>query len=158
MPGLTQNQIDVLMREGSFRGLLMMLERGEISESGVSAALTGIFRSLLGEIGEAKKEIVHIQNALAVMEGICRSAMHDRHGKANGLNTSRFTENLITLDAWVVSLVETDLTMTGMLNPGHTRKKIAELASAMNNLMDKRAAMKHPVFDDPNLFRGYVDR
>lgn len=146
------------MREGSFRGMIMMLERGEISESEVSAALSGIFRAILGEIGEAKREVVHIQNALAVMESICRAAMNDRRGKPNGLNASRFTENLITLDAWVVSLLETDLTMTGMLNPGHTRKKIVELASAMNNLMDKRAAMKHPVFDDPNLFRGYVDR
>ena len=68
------------------------------------------------------------------------------------------TNHLITFDAWVASLLETDLTITGLLNPSHTRNKITELARALNALMDKRAAEGNPVLDDPNLFRGYVDR
>lgn len=92
------------------------------------------------------------------MESSARAGMQAKAGPGAEMAQHQFTNNLITFDAWVVSLVESDLTMTGMLNPSHTRKKITEMAAALNALMDKRAAAGHPLLAAPELFRNYIDR
>lgn len=158
MAGLRKDQIDVLMAEGTFRGLKKLRERGAVTPAEEKIVIAGTYKAILEEVAEARRELSHIQNALAALAGAAQNAQRAPAGPAADNFYNQFTNHLITFDAWVVSLLETDLTMTGLLNPGHTRNKITEMAKAMNALMDKRAAERHPVLDDPNLFRGYVDR
>lgn len=157
MAGLKPHQRDILMREGAIRGLKTLTDRREVSAQEADAVLKSVLGAMLREITEARKEIARLNAALGAMEAACRSGMA---GGAAGRSVSadRFTESFITFDAWAVSLMETSLTIAGLLNPAHARKKISEFSTAMNALLDKRAAAGHPVMDDPSLFSGYVDR
>lgn len=148
----------VLMTEGAFRGLRMLKAKGTISEREAGEIASSVYGAILVEVEEARKELGHIQTALNALASSARQGQRAPGGSAGEMHFDRMTNHLITFDAWVVSLMETDLTITGLLNPGHTRNKITELARAMNALMDKRASESHPVMDDPSLFRDYVDR
>ncbi len=157
MPDLLPHQIDLLNREGSFRGLNMLSQQG-VPASTIRPRVAMVFNALQGEITEARKELQRLQESLNMMESACRAGAANPAGTGIDSNVDRFQQSFITFDAWAVSLMETSLTIAGLMNPAHTRKKITEFASAMNALMDKRASMKHPVLDDPSLFKGYVDR
>jgi hypothetical protein len=147
-----------LMREGAFRGMRTLLASGQISGAEASATLRRVYGSLLTEVKEARSELRHLEGALARIENICRTGSMMQNASPNDTNYEMLTQNVITFDAWAVSLMETNLTITGILNPQHTREKIKEFGVAMNALMDKRAAEQHPSLDDPSLFRNYVDR
>ena len=101
---------------------------------------------------------IKLQTSLSMMENAARAGAANPSATGGDANVDRFQQSFITFDAWAVSLMETSLTIAGLMNPDHARRKITEFSSAMNALMDKRAAMKHPVMDDPSLFKGYVDR
>ena len=117
-----------------------------------------IFGALQVEIAEARNELVKLQTSLSMMENAARAGSANPSSTGTDANIERFQQSFITFDAWAVSLMETSLTVAGLMNPDHARRKIAAFASAMNALMDKRAAMQHPVMDDPSLFKEYVDR
>jgi hypothetical protein len=152
---LNPQQLSVLMREGTFHGLRSLLNSGQITSEQASEVLARSYGAILGELEEAKRELKHIQNALTQLENVCRSGARSRNAKVGDINHQQLGQNLVTFDGWVVSLMETDLTITGMLNPTHTRSKIEQFGIAMNALMTKRAAEGHPVLDDPSLFNGY---
>jgi hypothetical protein len=157
MAGLAPHQIDILRREGAFRGLQTLSRQG-VSASEIRPVVVSVFKALQVEIAEARNELSRLQTSLGAMENACRSGAASPSSTGADPNIDRFQQSFITFDAWVVSLMETSLTIAGLMNPDHARKKVTEFASAMNALMDKRAAMKHPVMDDPSLFKGYVDR
>ncbi|HMJ08442.1 MAG TPA: hypothetical protein VK468_05520 [Pyrinomonadaceae bacterium] len=146
----------VLMREGTFRGMASLLRDQKISEAQASQVLAKSYAVLLLELDEAKKEIKHIHDAVSRLEHTCRAGSQSRNAQAADSNHHHLSNGVIAFDGWVVSLMETDLTITGMLNPEFTRRKISEFGTAMNALMDKRASAGHPVLDDPSLFKGYV--
>lgn len=153
----SDQQKQVLLREGSFRGIRQLESMRQITAPEAKAARISFMKTILAEVEEARKELVHLQNALTALGNAAQSSIRQPGGPSE-MAIDQMTNHVITFDAWVVSLVETDLTITGFLNPSHTRKKITEMSNALNALMDKRAAEKHPVLDDPSLFRGYVDR
>lgn len=155
---LTPDQRSVLMNEGAFRGLRSLITKGSLSEAAARQVAGFTYKAILEEVQEARKELMHLQTALAALENSARQGTRNPSASAHDPVYDQMTNHLITFDAWVVSLLETDLTIAGLLNPTHTRSKITELAKAMNALMDKRAREQHPVLDDPSLFRGYVDR
>lgn len=156
MAKLTFQQRAVLMNEGAVKGSQTLVDQGAISKELAQDIMKATYKTILEEIQEARREIVRIQSSLNMMENYARQASCNQGRSGN--DHRMMTEHLITLDAWVVSLLETVLTVTGILNPSHTRKKIDQLATSMHALMDKRAAEQHPVLDDSSLFRDYVDR
>ena len=158
MPGLTPQQRSTLVREGAFQGLKTLKASRTITDEQVKEVTVGVFKAILAEVAEARKELAHLQRALTAMENSARTCVRNPTGPMGDAAYVQMTEHLITFDAWVASLLETDLTITGLLAPTHTRMKISRLATAMNALMDKRAAELHPVMDDPSLFKDYVDR
>lgn len=157
MPNLLPHQREMLIREGSFIGLQTLSQQG-VPPAVIKAIASGVFKALKVELAEARKELTHLQNAITSMDAACQAGLLHPSGTGKDGNIDRFVQTFITFDAWAVSLMETSLTIAGLLNPTHTRKKIVEFSNAMNALMDKRAAMQHPVIDDPSLFKGYVDR
>jgi hypothetical protein len=155
--GFNDQQRQVLLKEGAFRGLRQLESMRQITPAESKAAKVSFMKTILDEVSEARKELAHLQTALTALGNAAQNGV-SQHGGPSEATIDQMTNHLITFDAWVISLVETDLTIAGFLNPGHTRNKITEMSRALNALMDKRAAEKHPVLDDPNLFRGYVDR
>jgi len=155
-PNLSNEQVSVLMKEGTFHGIEALEKQKKITPAQASAVLAASYSALLVEVEEAKKEIRHIQTALSQIENACRIGKQARGPRPAG-NRNNIGDSIVNMDNWVVSLMETNLTITGMLNPSLTRKKITQFGIAMNALMDKRAAEQHPVLDDPSLFHGYVN-
>lgn len=154
---LNADQVSVLMTEGTFRGVRMLLEQKKLTDDEARAVLARSYEALLLEVEEAQKELHHIQSALTRLENICRQGRQNKNPGAGEHLHQQMGDNVVNLDNWIVSLMETDLTITGMLNPSLTRNKINQFGVAMNELMNKRAVAKNPVLDDPQLFSGYVN-
>jgi hypothetical protein len=156
-PRLSPDQVRVLMNEGTFRGLKMMLQNRQITEEQARGVLTRSYDTLLGQVKEAKRELQRVQNALHRLENLLTIGKQSRKPVSTDPTLAEVGVVLNAFDGWVVSLMETNLTITGMLNPAVTRTKIKEFGTAMNALMDKRAAKNHPAFKDDELFDGYVN-
>ncbi len=154
---LTPAQKSVLMNEGTFRGLTILLKSNQITEAQVREILGRSYNTLLGQVKEAKRELQRIQAALLKLEGLFTRGKQSRGPYASDPIPREIGTALLGFDGWVISLMETDLTITGMLNPAVTRAKIKEFGTAMNALMDKRAEKHHPAFKDDDLFDGYVN-
>jgi hypothetical protein len=153
---LTDQQRSILLKEGTFHGLRQLLSSRQITDGEASEIIARSYGAVLQEIEEAKKELQHIQNALIRLESICRSGKQLKNSKPGDPLHTQLGDNVVIFDNWTVSLMETNLSITGMLNPALTRKKISEFATAMNALMDKRASQLNPVLDDKELFKGYI--
>lgn len=156
-PPLSPAQIRVLMDEGTFRGLTKLIQSRQITEAQARDILTRSYGTLLGQVKEAKKELQRIHAALTRLENLFAKGKQTRGPMSGDPTASEVGVTLMGFDGWVMSLMETNLTITGMLNPAVTRTKIKEFGTAMNALMDKRAAKNHPAFEDPDLFDGYVN-
>jgi len=156
-PQLTPAQVRVLMTEGTFRGPKQLLQSNQITEAHAGNILTRSYETLLGQVKEAKREMQRVQNALQRLENLL--TIGKRSQKPFGRDTTHTEVGvaLMAFDGWVVSLMETNLTITGMLNPAITRTKIRDFGTAMNALKDKRAAKNHPALKDDELFDGYVN-
>ncbi len=157
MGKLTSEQVSVLMREGTFHGVESLLKQNKMSQAEAAEILARSYGALLEEVEEAKKELQHIQTNLLRLEAACRQGKQNRGSRPAGTTRQNIGDTVVNMDNWIVSLMETNLTITGMLNPSLTRNKITQFGIAMNALMDKRAAEKNPVLDDPTLFSGYVN-
>lgn len=154
---LTPAQVRVLMDEGTFRGLRKLVQGNQITEAQARRVLTRSYETLLGQVKEAKREMHRVQIALVKMENLLALGKQSRKPFSNDPTPKEVGVTLMAFDGWVMSLMETNLTITGMLNPAVTRTKIKEFGTAMNALMDKRAAKNHPASKDPDLFDGYAN-
>ena len=140
---LSPDQKSVLMNEGTFRGLKKLLNGNQITETQAAGVLVRSYETLLGQVREAKSELHRIQAALQRLENLIKTGKQFRRPLNTDQTHVQVGVTLNAFDGWVVSLMETNLTMTGMLNPAVTRTKIKEFGTAMNALMDKRAAKNH---------------
>lgn len=154
---LSPAQKSVLMNEGTFRGLKKLINSNQITEAQAGGVLARSYETLLGQVKEAKSELQRIQTALLRLESLFQMGKRSRTPLTSDQTHVQVGVTLMAFDGWVMSLMETNLTITGMLNPVVTRTKIKEFGIAMNALMDKRAARNHPAFEDPDLFDGYVN-
>lgn len=154
---LSPDQVKVLMNEGTFRGLKILLKGNRITEAQAAGILVRSYDTLLGQVKEAKNELQRIQTALFRLESLFKAGKQSRRPLVSDQTHIDVGVTVNALDGWVVSLMETNLTITGMLNPAVTRTKIKEFGTAMNALMDKRAVKNHPAYDEPELFDGYVN-
>ena len=154
---ITEEQRSVLLNEGAFRGVAALVARNKINAADASAVLMIAYEALLKQIKEAKSELGHIAAALDRMEHTCNHGKHAKNPSVGDSDHVHLNQGLTAFDGWVVSLMETDLTMTGLLNPTFTRTKITEFGKAMNALMEKRVSEQFLTFKDPGLFSGYVN-
>ena len=69
---LAPHQLDILNREGSFRGLQTLSRQG-VPASEIRAMVVRVFKAIQVDIAEARKELSHLQTALGAMENACRA-------------------------------------------------------------------------------------
>lgn len=144
--------------QGAFVSLETLVREYGVSPAKGERLLGEFFRMLLLQITEAQKEMRHIQAALARMEQTCREGSHVKpNGWSRGASPliERFQRDLWALDGWVVSLLETDLTLVGFVSHSFARSKVCQLNQAMNALLRKREAGLFPFLKDPALFAHY---
>ncbi len=144
--------------QGGFVSLETLVREYVVSLKTEGRILGEFFRTLLSQIAEAQKETRHIQAALARMEQTCREGSHTRprgYGERQSPLIDRFQRDLWALDGWVVSLVETDLTLVGFVSHSFARSKVSQLNQAMTALLHKREAGLFPFLKDPTLFADY---
>ncbi len=144
--------------QGAFVSLETLVREYGVSLKTEGRILGEFFRQLSLQIAEAQKETRHIQAALARMEQTCREGSHARprrYGEGPSLLVDRFQRDLWALDGWVVSLLETDLTLVGFVSHSFARDKVCRLNQAMNALLRKREAGLFPFLKDPALFADY---
>jgi hypothetical protein len=144
--------------QGAFVSLGTLVREYGVSLKTEGRILGEFFRQLSAQIAEAQKETRHIQAALARMEQTCREGSHARPrglGEAQSPLIDRFQRDLWALDGWVVSLLETDLTLVGFVSHSFARSKVCQLNQAMNALLHKRQAGLFPFLKDPALFADY---
>ena len=112
---LSPGQVQVLMTEGTFRGLRTLQKSNQITEAQAAGVLARSYDTLLGEVKEAKTELQRIQAALRRFENLCKTGKQSRNPLAAEQTSLQVGLALMAFDGWVMSLMETNLTITGML-------------------------------------------
>lgn len=69
------------------------------------------YEKLFEQINEARRELDHIRGALQRIEQLCRT------NSQNFLDRQRLFSEQETLNGWVVSLLETDISMVEIIAP-----------------------------------------
>lgn len=85
---LSPDQVRILMNEGTFRGLHMLLRSKQITEEQARGVLARSYETLLGEVKEARRELQRVQNALVRLGRIFSRSENDRR---NPLRPTRRT-------------------------------------------------------------------
>lgn len=145
-------------QQGAFVSLETLVREYGVSAKSEARILTGIFSLLSLQIAEAQKETQRIQAALARLDQTCKGGSQIRP-RGSGVMQSplieRFQRDLWALDGWVVSLLETDLTLVGLVSHSFARSKVGQLNQAMTALLNRREAGLFPFLKDPTLFADY---
>jgi hypothetical protein len=144
--------------QGAFVSLETLVREYGVSAKWEARTLRDLFTRLSLQIAEAQKEIQHIQGALSRMDQTCKAGDHIRprgYGEGPSPLIERFQRDLWALDGWVVSLLETDLTLVGFVSHPLARSKVNQLNLSMTRLLNERKAGLYPFLKDPTLFEDY---
>lgn len=148
----------LVFEQGAFESLITLVREYGLSPKAEARILGQIFGLLLPQVAEAQREIQHIQAALSRMEQTCKGGSYIRprgYGEGQTPLINNFQRDLWALDGWVVSLLETDLTLCGVVSHSMTRGKVLQLNQAMTALLNRREAGLLPFLKDPTLFADY---
>lgn len=146
------------LKEGAFISLDTLVREFGVSLKSKSRILATIFEMLSEQVREAQNEVRHIQSALNRMEQTCREGSRERplvYGNTSTPLIGTLQRDLWALDGWVVSLLETDLTLVGFVVGDPIRDKVFQINQAMTALHNKRAANLTFNLKDPTLFEDY---
>lgn len=146
------------LKEGAFISLDTLVREYGVSLKSKSRILASFFKLLSEQVREAQKEVQHIQSALNRLEQTCREGSRERplvSGNASSPLQGKFETDLWALDGWVISLLETDLTLKGFVNGHGIHNKVFQINQAMTALLNKRAANLTFNLKDPTLFEDY---
>jgi len=142
-------------REGAFQALRNNVESGAISAETASQWTAQIFGVFHSKVDEAKKEVHHLQQALHRLDHVTLRGTRPRPYQLQDPLVMQLAHEATTFDDWVVSLMETDLTMIFLGAPGRARAKPQELAKAMATLTQKRIDELKFTLKAPELFASY---
>src|SRR5215207_1222983 len=142
-----------ILDNGAFAALVDYVNKGDISPQDASVFLGAIFKYYLAKVREAQSEVRRIEMALQRVAHICESGMVPKPWQAADPRVLQLAHELTTLDGWVTSLNETNLTMIGIGNPQRGKEKPYELAKSMEALWAKRRSELHLGLHAPDLFK-----
>lgn len=147
----------ILTSEGSVEGLKKLVTQQNFSQTIASGYLSGWLGFwMLEQLKEAAKEVQHVQSAITRLQQLASSIDRNHNIKFSDPAITQFMNELKTFDGWIVSLLETDLTMITFIDAKKGRNKLTELNGAMTALMNKRQADQSPLDKNPSFFSKYV--
>lgn len=138
--------------EGAFGAIIRHVLEGKVSNTVAEGWAAFVFKDLGDKIAEAKKELRHIDQSLDRLNQVCSQGAKLSEFDKLALRALSLSRELKTLDGWVVSLYETELTMMLFVNPLLAKAKPLEMARSIQALTQKRIAEGDFLLKAPELF------
>ena len=147
---------EILMQRGVFSGLMKIFNEVEVSKEEGAKIKAGLFKFILKKVVEAKNEIAKLQASVMRLEAACRAGSVPQPAEGNQAFTpsvERLTTEMKTFDGWVISLLESDISLLAtVFNPDTAGTRVKGLREAFAQLWTLRQP-GHKLFDNhPDVF------
>ena len=153
----TDAEKQVLKTDGLLVGLEKLARQNPGNEKGYSEYRSGwLGHWMQQDLKEASSEVAKIQAALQRLDQVSKNLEAAKFVSSADPRVAQFKKDLDALDGWTVSLLETVLKITGILDKAKARNKVSSLNTALLELMAKRVAADDPFRKDPSLFKAYM--
>jgi hypothetical protein len=139
--------------EGAFGAIMRYVREGQVSSTVAEGWAAFVFKDLGDRVSEAKEEIRRIEQVLDRLAQVCAQGAKTPMFDELALRALGLSRDLNTLDGWLISLYETELTMLLFVNPPRAKEKPAQMARSMQALIQKRIAEGNFLLKAPELFR-----
>lgn len=130
-----------LMEFGYFDGLHRLIEEYKLPDDLVVKLKIQLYKHILVKVLEAKNEVAKLQAATMRLEAVCRAGTVakplSKSSPAYGENYQALTNALQPFDGWVISLLETNISLLATVQNPHTA------GIRVNNLRDSFARLWH---------------
>lgn len=140
-------------KQGIFHAIEFFFSRGDISEAQAKAWNAAAYQFFLDQIEEAQREVRRIDAVLMRLQYTAAQGKHAAKWMPRDPRISQFAQDMGALDGWMISLLETCLTMSGFGAPERGRAKPHEIAQSMDRLWEKRIRELDFRLKDPGLFK-----
>lgn len=149
-----QEWVTAIAQHGLFGALWRFQEAGDLSAEHASRMLMAFFAKYEKQVQEAMHEADRIKAVLSRLASVCRrGATTNRRFTKDDVIIHELAQEAVTLDNWVISLYETDLTILGLARPDIAKQRPHELARSMDALWQKRVDEQVANLKDPGLFK-----
>jgi hypothetical protein len=139
--------------EGAFGAITRYVREGQVSSTIAEGWAAFVFKDLGDKVAEAKEEIRRIDQVLDRLAQVCAQGAKMPVFDELALRALSLSRELNTLDGWLISLYETELTMLLFVNPPRAKAKPLQMARSMQALMQKRIAEGNFLLKAPALFK-----
>lgn len=142
---------------GFFYGWEKIVKEYEPDRKEAASFKADLYRKLLDEVAEAKKEATRLQGLIGRLEQKCLAGIP--HGGADPMKgwdatASNLRLELEALDGWVMSLLESNVTLLHYIqNPETAGNRVRALGDAFGNLAARRAKERRLFESDPKQFQ-----
>jgi len=143
-------------KNGVFHGIDNLLTEATLSKQQASEFTAHTYEVMLKKVAEAKSEVHKINAVLANLEQTCRSGMVKQNPMSFNSHTMQreaLSRELTAFDGWIISLMESYLTLLFFGNPERANAKPNEIAQSMQALTQKRVSSMNFMLKDPSLFK-----
>lgn len=145
--------VNEVAKQGIFHAIEFFFSRGDISEGQAKAWNAAAYQFFLDQIEEAQREVRRIDAVLVRLRNTANQAKLAPKWMPRDPRISQFAQDMGALDGWMISLLETSLTMSGFGAPERGRAKPHEIAQSMDRLWEKRIRELDFRLKDPSLFK-----
>jgi len=156
-PTLTKEDANrIAVTTGYFDGLHKMLKEYDVSKETGARLKAMFFKHILKKINEAKKEIVRLQASIQRLEAACNAGTVPNEGEgldAYGPTVNRLLQEMRTFDGWVISLLESDISLVATIeNPETAGIRVKGLQKSFAELWALRIPGWKPFDNHPDVF------
>lgn len=157
MPLATKQQVfQELWNWGFFSGYERILQKYRPDLAEAASFKSHLYGLLLKEVVEAKKESVKLQATLERMEARCRRGVQNPGTPKNGWDehATPLQNDVVALDGWVMSLLESDITLLHYLQSFETATNRAlTIPQSIRTLIEKRRSDQRLFESDSGAFK-----
>jgi len=146
----------ILVTNGYFASLHKILQEYDVSKELGAKIKVMLFKHLMGKINEAKKELARLNASIQRVEAACSAGTVP--SPAEGLKAftpavNRLLEEVRTFDGWVISLLESDISLVAMTeNPETAGIRVNGLQKSFAALWNLRIPGLTPLQGYPDVF------
>ena len=146
----------LLIQHGYFYGLKKIFEEYDVSKETGAKIKAGLFKHVLRKVTEAKKEIAKLQEAVERLEAACKAGMLVQPAEGNqasGPAVDRLIGELQPFDGWVISLLETNISLLATIhNPDTAGIRVNGFKESFAKLWNLRMPGYKPYDNYPDVF------
>ena len=130
---------------------------GKVDKDRAHKVYHKLFKYALGLAQEAQKEVRNTGASVQRLETICQRGSKFWSGRVMSAEYDALNEELLTFLGWTVSLVETVISLQGLIQPKAVPVRINQLASALQALHGRRQASTGLLNSGADLFKSLTE-